>query len=175
MLLELSCGQLRFPPSLYTPSLPLLLPILPSGALGELLPVSSRLLLSVQFPQGLHQVGGSSRVTCKTPRGIQPLAGEEQVPSAAMGCRALQKKLRSQMREASVRRCGVMGRRPSRLCHRLQLTLGLAAKADGISPAAQPATPLFRHGLGFSLQAVLHPQKEGASVRTGTSRFGRSR
>lgn len=28
--------------------------------------------------------------------------------------------------------------------------------------------------MGFSLQAGLHPRREGASVRTGTSRFGRS-
>lgn len=67
-----------------------------------------------------------------------------------------------------------MGRRRSQLCHRLQLTLRLAAKADGTSPAAQPATSLFGQRLGFFLQAGLHLQREGASVRTGTSRFGRS-
>lgn len=104
----------------------------------------------------------------------QPLAGEEQVLSTAVGCRVLQKKLRSQTRAMSVKRGGVMGRRLPWLCHRLQLTPGLAAKADGISPAAQPATPLSGHRLGFSLQAHLHPQRGAATVRTGTSRSGRS-
>lgn len=62
--------DVRSHPSLYTPSPLLLLPILSRGALGQLLPLSSRLLLSVQLPQGLHQVGGSSWVTCKTGRRI---------------------------------------------------------------------------------------------------------
>lgn len=78
------CGQLRSHPSLYAPSLPFLLPIVPSRALGGLLPVSSCLLLSLQFLKDLNQVGGRSWVTCKTQRGIQPLAGEEQVPSVAL-------------------------------------------------------------------------------------------
>lgn len=81
MLLELSCSYLRFHTSLYTPSLSFLLPILLRGPLGELLPLSSCFLLSIQVPQGLHQVGGSSWVTCKTQNGIQPSAGEEQVPA----------------------------------------------------------------------------------------------
>lgn len=37
----------------------------------------------------------------------------------AVGCRVLQKKLGSQVKEVSQRRGDVMGRRPSRLCHRL--------------------------------------------------------
>lgn len=49
----------------------------------------------------------------------QPLAGEEQVLSTAVGCRVLQKKLRSQTRAMSVKRGGVMGRRLPWLCHRL--------------------------------------------------------
>lgn len=64
--------DVRSHPSLCTPFLPLLLPILSRGALAELLPLGSCLLLSVQLPQGLHQVGGSSWVTCKTGRRISP-------------------------------------------------------------------------------------------------------
>lgn len=55
-----------------------------------------------------------------------------------------------------------------------QALINPRAKADGISPVAQPATPLFGHRQGFSLQACLHLQREAATGRTGTSRSDRS-
>lgn len=86
------CSHLRSNSSLYAPSLPFLLPMLSKGALGELLPVSGRLLLSVQVPQGLHQVGGSSWVTCKTHEdGFSLQKGRSRSPALLGVAKAAQK------------------------------------------------------------------------------------
>lgn len=143
----------RSHPSLYTPSLPLLLPILPRAALGELLPLSSRLLLSVQLPQGLHQVGGSSWVTCKTGR----IREGRSRSSALLWVAGYYTRVRSQTRAMSVRRGGVMGRRPSWLCQALinprAGSLGRYHQPCGTACHTFPWTQI-----GFSLQAHLHPR-----------------